>query len=256
MTSSDAIAAAGPVLVEEREDRLVIRLNRPEVRNAIDQATVDLLHDACALLERLPRVALIVGEGGTFAAGADIAQLRERRRDDALRGINSGVFDRIRKLPMPTIALLDGYALGGGAELAYACDFRIGTPRVRIGNPEPGLGILAAAGACWRLAELVGEPLAKELLLTGRVLDGAEAHAVRLLNELVEPSELLAAGHRWADRITAQAPLAVRLTKALFHAPRHAHPLIDDLAQAVLFETEDKYDRMTAFLERRKEKRQ
>jgi enoyl-CoA hydratase len=256
MTSSDATVGAGPVLVEEREDRLVIRLNRPEVRNAIDQTMVDLLHDACAWLERSPRVALIVGEGGTFAAGADIAQLRERGRDDALRGINSGVFDRVRKLPMPTIALLDGYALGGGAELAYACDFRIGTARVKIGNPEPGLGILAAAGACWRLAELVGEPLAKEILLAGRVLDGAQAQAVRLLNEVVEPAELLSAGHRWADRITAQAPLAVRLTKALFQAPRHAHPLIDDLAQAVLFETADKYDRMTAFLERRKEKRQ
>lgn len=240
------------VLVDEHEDRVVIRLNRPQVRNAIDQATVDLLHEACALLEATPRVALIIGEGGTFAAGADIAQLRQRRRDDALRGINSRVFDRIHRLPMPTIALLDGHALGGGAELAYACDFRIGTPRLRIGNPEPGLGIVAAAGAAWRLAELVGEPLAKEILLAGRVLDGTEAHAVRLLTELVEPEELLSAGHRLADRIVAQGALAVRLTKAIFHAPRHAHPFIDDLAQAVLFETPEKDERMAAFLQRRK----
>ena len=246
------MTASGAVLIDEHEDRLLIRLNRPEVRNAIDQASVTLLHEACAALERTPRVALIIGAGGTFAAGADIAQLRERRYDDALRGINSGVFDRIRRLPMPTIALLDGHALGGGAELAYACDFRIGTPGVRIGNPEPGLGIVAAAGAAWRLAELVGEPLAKEILLAGRVLDGTEAHGVRLLNELVAPDELLPAGHRLADRILAQAPLAVRLTKALFHAPRDAHPLIDDLAQAVMFETAEKHDRMTAFLEHRK----
>ncbi len=240
------------VLFEEGEDRLVIRLNRPEVRNAIDERTVALLHEACTSLEQTPRVALFIGEGATFAAGADIAQLLQRRHEDALRGINSRVFDRIRRLPMPTIALLDGHALGGGAELAYACDFRIGTPRVRIGNPEPGLGIVAAAGAAWRLAELVGEPLAKEILLAGRVLDGTEAHAVRLLNELAEPDELLSAGHRLADRIVAQSPLAVRLTKALFHAPRDAHPLVDELAQAVLFETADKHDRMTAFLERRK----
>ncbi|GAB7003418.1 enoyl-CoA hydratase/isomerase family protein [Nocardioides sp. AN3] len=243
------------ISVEESADRVVARLDRPEVRNAIDQAMVSELHDVCTALETDPRILLLTGSGGTFAAGADIAQLRERRRDDALRGINSGLFDRIRRLPMPTIALVEGYALGGGAELAYACDFRIGTPTTRIGNPEPGLGIIAAAGATWRLVELVGEPVAKEILLAGRVLDAAEAHAVRLLNEVVEPDELLAAGHRWADRIAQQAPLAVRLTKAVFHAPREAHPMIDDIAQAVLFETTEKHDRMTAFLERRKEKK-
>lgn len=241
------------VRVEEHDDRVVLVLDRPEVRNAIDQQVVDELHAACAALEVDPRIAIITGEGGVFAAGADIGQLRERRRDDALRGINSGIFDRIRRLPMPVIGLVDGWALGGGAELAYACDFRIGTPRTRIGNPETGLGILAAAGAAWRLSELVGEPLAKELLLTGRVLDAEEARAVRLLNEVVEPDDLLAAGHRWADSIARQAPLATRLTKAVFHAPREAHPFVDDLAQAVLFETEEKHARMTAFLDRRKE---
>lgn len=241
-----------PLLVEEHDDRVVLRLNRPEVKNAIDQEMVDRLHDACALLECAPRVAVLTGSDGVFAAGADIAELRERRRDDALRGINSGIFDRIRKLPMPVVGLLDGYALGGGAELAYACDFRIGTPRVKIGNPEAGLGILAAAGATWRLRELVGEPLAKELLLTGRILSADEAAEVRLLNEVVEPDELEAAGDRWASRITRQAPLAVRLAKSVFHAPAEAHPVIDDIAQAVLFETQDKSDRMAAFLERRK----
>ena len=243
------------LLIDEREDRLVVLLNRPEVRNAIDQHTVDALHAACALLEERPRVALLIGSGGTFAAGADIGQLRERRRDDALRGINSGVFDRVRRLPMPTVALIDGHALGGGAELAYACDFRIGSPATKIGNPETGLGILAAAGAAWRLAELVGEPVAKEILLAGRILDADEAHELRLLNEVVEADDLEAAGRRWADRIAKQGPLAVRLSKTVFHAPREAHPVIDDLAQAVLFETEDQERRMTAFLERNKEKR-
>jgi enoyl-CoA hydratase len=241
------------VRIDEQSDRVVITLDRPEQRNAIDQQMVRELHDVCAALEQEPRIALWVGEGDTFAAGADIAQLRERRRDDALRGINSSLFDRVRRLPMPTIALLDGYALGGGAELAYACDFRIGTPSVRIGNPETGLGILAAAGASWRLAELVGEPLAKEILLAGRILDADEARDVRLLNDVVPADELLAAGHALADRIARQGALAVRLTKSVLHAPREAHPLIDDIAQAVLFETQDKHDRMTAFLERRKQ---
>jgi enoyl-CoA hydratase len=241
------------IVFEPADDRAVVRLNRPDVRNAIDQQMVGELHAVCARLEAEPKVAIIVGEGGTFAAGADIAQLRERRRDDALRGINSAIFDRIRRLPMPTIGLVDGYALGGGAELAYACDFRIGTSRTRIGNPEPGLGILAAAGAGWRLAELVGEPTAKEILLAGRVLNAQEALGVNLLNEVVDVDGLETAGHRLADRITSQAPLAIRLTKSLFHATREAHPLIDDIAQAVLFETKDKHTRMTAFLERRKE---
>lgn len=256
------MAGAGPVdgarvmttalRVEPGEDRVVVRLDRPEHRNAIDQQMVDELHAVCDDLENRPRILLVVGEGGTFAAGADIRQLRERRRADALRGVNSRLFDRVRRLPMPVIGLLDGVALGGGAELAYACDFRIGTPRVRIGNPEPGLGIIAAAGATWRLAELVGEPVAKEILLAGRVLDATEARALGLLNEVVDPDGLLAAGHRWADRIARQAPLAVRLTKAVFHAPRDAHPFADELAQAVLFETEEKAERMTAFLERKK----
>ncbi|MEU1390989.1 MULTISPECIES: enoyl-CoA hydratase/isomerase family protein [unclassified Nonomuraea] len=243
------------LIVEEGADRVVWRLNRPQVRNAIDRELVAALHEACAAVEEVPRVVLLTGEGTTFAAGADIAQLRDRDRGDALRGINSRIFDRIHRLPMPTVALVDGYALGGGAELAYACDFRIGTPRTRIGNPETDLGILAAAGAAWRLAELVGEPLAKEILLAGRVLTAEEARAVHLLNDVVEPEDLLAAGHRLADRIAARAPLATRLTKAVFHAPRAAHPFVDDLAQAVLFETEEKHARMTAFLDRRKERR-
>jgi len=238
--------------VEDSDDRVVVHLNRPEVRNAIDQQMVDELHAVCHRLEAVPKVMLLIGEGGTFAAGADIAQLRERRRDDALRGINSGLFGRIRRLPMPTVALLDGFALGGGAELAYACDFRLGTPRVRIGNPEPDLGILAAAGATWRLKELVGEPVAKEILLAGRVLDASEALALRLLNEVTEPDDLLASGHRWADRTGSRGALAIRLTKAAFHAPREAHPYVDDLTQAILFETDDKQARMTAFLERKK----
>ena len=125
---------------------------------------------------------------------------------------------------MPVIAALDGYCLGGGAELAYAADFRIGTPGVRIGNPETGLGILAAAGASWRLKELVGEPVAKEILLAGAVLRADEALAVDLITEIHEPAQLMDAAHALADRIARQDPLAVRITKSVFHAPAEAHP--------------------------------
>lgn len=240
------------LLVTEGKDRITAVLNRPEVRNAIDADMAEELHLLCAELEANPRILILAGGNGVFASGADIGQLRERRRDDALRGINSTVFARIAALPMPVIAALDGYALGGGAELAYAADFRIGTPRLKIGNPETSLGILAAAGATWRLKELVGEPLAKDMLLAGRVLAAEEALAVHLVTELADPENLLDAAHALADRIGRQDPLAVRLTKAVFAAPAAAHPVIDTLAQGILFESAAKFERMTAFLERKK----
>ncbi|POH57115.1 enoyl-CoA hydratase/isomerase family protein [Arthrobacter glacialis] len=247
------------LIITVRQDRVLIRLDRPEVRNAIDATMVQELHAVCADLEATPRILILTGtpadpETGTkafFASGADIAQLRDRRRDDALAGINSSLFERIAKLPMPVIAALDGFALGGGGELAYAADFRIGTANLRMGNPEAGLGILAAAGATWRLRELVGEPLAKEMLLAGRTLTGAECLAAGLITELVESDGLLDAAHALADRIARQDPLAVRLTKAVFHAPRESHPLIDTLAQGILFESPAKFDRMQQFLDRK-----
>jgi enoyl-CoA hydratase len=165
----------GPLLVERRGDRVVATLNRPAVRNAIDQATIDALHVLCAELEAIPRTLILHGAGGVFASGADIAELRERRADDALKGINANAFVRVAELPMPVIAALDGYALGGGAELAYAADIRIATPALKIGNPETGLGIIAAAGASWRLKEIVGDARAIELLLTGRTIGADEA---------------------------------------------------------------------------------
>ena len=251
--------------LSETDDRLWVRLHRPDVRNAIDQAMVDELHAICAYLEKNPKILIIAGtpaeapseanpkgRKGIFASGADIAQLRERRRDDALAGINSGIFDRIAKLPMPVIAALDGFALGGGAELAYAADFRIGTPELRMGNPETNLGIMAAAGATWRLKELVGEPLAKEILLAGKVLTGEQCLAANLVTELHPATELDAAADALADRIGAQDPLAVRITKSVFDTPREVHPVIDTLAQGMLFESQAKFDRMQAFLDRKK----
>jgi enoyl-CoA hydratase len=142
-------------------DRAVVTLDRPDQRNAIDQDMVSSLHTVCDSLERDPAPLIITGGPDIAAAGADIGQLRNRRHTAALAGINSGIFDRIARLPLPTVAAVAGPAIGGGAELAYACDFRIATTNARFGNPEGQLGILAAAGACWRLQELVGEPLAK-----------------------------------------------------------------------------------------------
>lgn len=237
--------------VDQRSDRMVVTMNRPEARNAIDKAMVAELHHVCALLESAPVPLILTGGTAVFAAGADIRQLRDRTSLDALAGINSEVFDRIARLPMPTVAAISGPALGGGAELAYACDFRIASPSATFGNPEGRLGILAAAGGCWRLQELVGEVVAKEMLLAGRVLSGEEAAACRLVNEVAPVVRVLEVAHTWVDRILLSAPLALRLTKLALRTPHEAHPAFDNVAQAVLFETQDKRDRMDAFLNRR-----
>ena len=237
--------------VERSDDRMVVTLDRPESRNAITRAMVGELHEVCAELEREPRILILAGTPTVFASGADIAELRERRAADALDGINSRVFDRIARLPMPVIAAIDGWTLGGGAELAYAADIRIAGEGLKIGNPETGLGIMAAAGATWRLPAIVGPTLAADLLLTGRTLDALEALAAGLVSRVVPSTELLAAAHELADRIARNDPLATRLTKAALAAPPDAHPAIDDESQAVLFESPEKERRMAEFLARR-----
>ncbi|CCQ14535.1 Enoyl-CoA hydratase [Rhodococcus sp. AW25M09] len=237
------------LVVEESTDRVVVTLSREKQRNAIDAEMIGDLHEVCALVEQDPKIVVITGQGEHFAGGADINQLRARTRDDALRGINRNLFDRIAALPLPTIAAVRGYALGGGAELSYACDIRIASPTAVFGNPEPGLGIMAAAGASYRLPTLVGVSVAKQVLLGGRTLDAEVALRSGLVLDVVD--EPLAAAHALADRIARQAPLALKLTKKILDAPG-SHPWADDIAQAVLFETEDKQRRMTAFLEKKK----
>lgn len=238
--------------IDEQDDRVTATLDRPEKRNAIDQDTIDALHDLCAALEASPRTLIITGSSGVFAAGADIGQLRDRTAADARRAINATAFTRIHELPMPVIAAIDGYALGGGAELAYAADIRIGTPSMRIGNPETGLGIIAAAGATWRLPEIVGDARASEMLLTGRVLDADEAMRWGLVSSLHPSEELRAAAHAIVDRIAANDPLATQHTKRALRAPRAQHPEIERELQAELFDSPEKHRRMTAFLEKRR----
>lgn len=244
--------------VTEAADRMVVELTRPEVRNAIDEMMVAELHAVCAHLEIFPKILIITGcqanGRGIFASGADIGQLRERRREDALRGINNHLFNRIAELPAPVIAAVDGYALGGGLELAMAADFRLSTPNAKFGQPEANLGIIAAAGGMWRLKNLVGEPLAKEILLAGKTLDGEQALDAHLVTEVHAAGQLVPAAQALADRIAKLDPLAVRISKQVMAMPPSAHPAVDNIAQAILFESDAKFDRMQAFLDRKKNK--
>ncbi|MDA8280073.1 MAG: enoyl-CoA hydratase/isomerase family protein [Actinomycetota bacterium] len=244
----DAASSRPALQLQELDVALIVRLARTEKRNAIDASMVDELHEVCRKVERDPTIVILTGQEGIFAAGADIAELRDRGRADALRGINSGLFERIARLPLPTIAAINGPAIGGGAELAYACDFRVATPLARFAHPEVRLGIMPAAGACWRLRELVGLPLARRMVLAGAALGAQEALVAGLVDEMVEPERLMGTALGLAKRIARAVPLALQLTKLALAAPVGAHPRVDDLAQAVLFETAEKRQRMDDFL--------
>ncbi|MBM4344626.1 MAG: enoyl-CoA hydratase/isomerase family protein [Deltaproteobacteria bacterium] len=247
------------VLTDALHDGVLrLTLNRPEKLNALDQAMVDALHAAMDYYAGNPdvRVLVLAGAGDkAFAAGADIAQLRDRRAADALRAINAGLFERIAAFPCPTVAAVRGFALGGGCELALACDLRVCGLSAKFGQPETGLGIMAAAGATWRLAALIGLGRARELLYTGRLVDAQEAHAIGLANQVVPDEELDAAVSEMAGLIARNDPLATRLTKQairLVQGPEEHYRQFASAAQAVCFESPEKVKRMDAFLERKK----
>jgi len=240
-------------LIEVRDDGDIrwIGLNRPDKRNAIDQATSKALSAALDDARTRPCVLIVHSvTPGIFAAGADIAELRERDADAALLAINAGLFEKLEAHRWPTIAAVDGPALGGGCELALACDFRIASSRASFGQPELSLGILAGAGGNWRLAQAAGQQVARRMLYAGARLTATEAREAGLIDELAEDPS--AAAVVLAGQITRQSWRALELTKLALRSHRPATTTFDAAAQALLFGSQDKYDRMTAFLDRRR----
>lgn len=233
-------------------------LSRPEVRNAIDRRMVAEVEGALAQLAADPavRVLILAGDGGAFAGGADIRQLRERTSVDAMQAINGRMFQQVEDFPHPVIAAVEGWALGGGCELALACDIRIAGEGARFGFPEVSLGIFPAAGGTWRLPRLVGLGRAKELVYTGRILDAREALAIGLVEEVVPTGEATTRARQLAETIARNSAMAVRVAKAAFNAVARgsAPEPIEKLGQAILFDSREKYERMTAFLERKQRK--
>jgi enoyl-CoA hydratase len=248
------------VILSEREEGIALCIfNRPDVRNALN---LQMVYDIRQVLEQVRgnascRVLVFVGAGDqAFVSGADIAELKERRRDDAFKRINTALFREIEQLPQPTIAAVRGYCLGGGMELAMACDLRVAGRTARFGQPEVGLGILPGAGGTYRLPRLVGLGRAKELVFSGRLLNADEALAWGLVNQVVESEAALDAALSLARDIAGKSALAVRLAKTGLNASAEmsidAAMAWESTAQAVLFEDEEKEQRMAAFLERRK----
>ena len=233
-------------------------MNRPEVANALDRATVDEFHRALETLaaDTASRVLIITGGGDkAFVSGADINAIRARGRDDALASINSPLFAEVERTAA-TIAAVNGYALGGGCELALACDLRIASDTAVFGLPEPALGIIPGAGGTQRLPRIVGLGRAKEMILTGALIDAEQALEIGLVSAVTPPGQLQIRAREMARKILRQGPLAVRLAKIALNASARVDMdsglLIETLAQAISYGSDDKLEGTAAFLEKRK----
>jgi len=234
-------------------------INRQEVRNALNGEVVREINQALAYFRSNEAVHAVIFTGAgdkSFAAGADISQLRTRTFQSALESEMQRLYDEIEDYEKPTIAAVNGYALGGGCELAMACDIRVAQANSKFGLPELNLGIIPSSGGTQRLARLVGKGRALELILTGRMVDAEEAEKIGLVSKVVEQGQVLEVSRELASVVLSKGPVAVRLArlaiKAGLETDQRTGLLLERVAQAVLFMTEDKEEGTNAFMEKRK----
>lgn len=251
----------GEHLVEVRSQgrACVVTLRREQKLNALSTALEGALADALDD-DRTRRSACIVFTGGerAFSAGADIGELRDRDPASILAYYRStgGVYERVAALPQPTIAAIAGHCLGGGLELALACDFRVADATASFGFPEVGIGILPSSGGTHRLARLVGTARAKELVLLRDRFDAEQARELGLLTELAGAGQALERALELADRIGALPPLAVAVAKqaidAMPEASRETGLALERLAYGLLAQTDDAREAAAAFADKRR----
>ncbi|WP_338473358.1 enoyl-CoA hydratase-related protein (plasmid) [Niallia sp. XMNu-256] len=246
------------ILVEKEGQIGIIKLNRPEVRNALDGKTLLEISNALDFLENEDEIGVIVITGTgekSFAAGADIKQLREKLPTDALVPGMSGVYRRIENCNKATIAAINGFALGGGCELAMACDIRIAAEHAKFGLPELNLSIIPGAGGTQRLARIIGKGRALDMILTGEMLTAKQAEEVGLVSKVVPMEELWEVVKTKAEKILTKGPLAVRMAKLAvnkgYDTDMETALMIEKLAQAVLFGSNDKNEGTQAFIDKR-----
>ncbi|MFD1927962.1 enoyl-CoA hydratase/isomerase family protein [Sporosarcina siberiensis] len=247
------------LLVEKKEGIMWLTLNRPETRNALDAQTLNEIDAAFleAESDSSVRVIIVQGAGGkSFAAGADIKQLHEREALAALIPGMQGLYTKIENSSKVTIAAVNGFALGGGCELALACDIRIATKKAKFGLPELNLGIIPGAGGTQRLSRIVGKGRALDMILTGKIIDGEEAERIGLVTYFTDEESLVEKAESIASDVMKKGPVAVQLAKFAIHkgfdVDSDTAMWIEKLSQAVAFGTEDKKEGTLAFLEKRK----
>ncbi|HVG21257.1 MAG TPA: enoyl-CoA hydratase-related protein [Blastocatellia bacterium] len=259
--SQESLSSSYETLLFERRDRVaLITINRPEKRNALNIKTRE---EGAALLEELSAdesvgVVVFTGAGDkAFIAGADIAEF-EGRTAITQRDVMTGrsLFTAIDTFPKPVIAMINGYCLGGGCELALACDIRIASETASFGQPEINLGIIPGGGGTQRLTRLVGEGKAMELILTGDIIKAQEAYNLGLVNAVVPAADLESRTMEMANRIAEKSPIALRMAKEAVKLASRSN-LDEGLRRevdlfALCFSSEDKDEGVRAFLEKRK----
>lgn len=242
-----------------RDGIRLLTINKPQSLNALDSEVLRELGSVVAetAADESIRVLIITGEGRAFVAGADISEMVSK---DPMQGLAFGkfgaeVFRAIEQLPIPVIAAVNGFALGGGCELAMACDLRIASTKAKFGQPEVGLGIIPGFSGTQRLPRLVGPAKAKELVYTGEVIRADEALRIGLVNTVVEPEALMDEALALAEKIAAQAPVAVQLAKKAIDTGLQADIdtgiAIENDLFALCFSTRDQKVRMEAFLNKK-----
>ncbi len=247
------------VLSERRGPLVLLTLNRPEALNALDRATLEALEARVAEVGRDAgvRALVLTGAGRAFAAGADIEQMRAMGPSEAQEFSRLGhrALGALEELPIPTIAAVNGYALGGGCELACACDWIYASTKARFGQPEVNLGLIPGFGGTSRLVRRVGLAWTKQLVLSGEPIRSEEAMRIGLVNRLFEPDALLEAAIETGETIARKGPVAIAQAKRVLQQGqdadvRLAHAL-EQNAFGLVFASDDRREGMDAFLEKR-----
>jgi enoyl-CoA hydratase len=249
------------VIVEKENAIGIISMNRPSALNALNSDTLSDLKTAVKAMGEDPEVSVIIITGTgekAFVAGADIKEMQDMSPLEARTFMHFGqrVFSDIDNSPKPVIAAVNGYALGGGCELALSCDIILASESAKFGLPEVTLGIHPGFGGTQRLPRLVGAAKAKEMIFTGEMIDATEAKAIGLVNKVVPRDKLMDEAKDLANKILKNGQIAIRLVKSAINAGLNV-PLDKGLAyeaetQGLAFATEDKSEGLTAFLEKRK----
>lgn len=246
--------------LEHKGDIAILTINRPEALNALNDEVISQLDKVLdSINPAAVRCMIVTGAGEkAFVAGADIAQMSSltKKEGEAFGKLGNDVFRKLETLPIPTIAAVNGFALGGGCELCMCCDIRLCAETAVFGQPEVGLGITPGFGGTQRMARLIGQGKAKELLYTARNMKAPEALACGLVQAVYPLADLMEAAEKMASRIAGNAPIAVRACKKAVN-----DGLQLDMDQAIVveeklfgdcFETKDQVNAMTAFVEKRK----
>ena len=239
---------------------VTVTIDRPEARNALDRPTLAELATAFEAIERddAVRCVILTGAGDrAFVAGADVKAMAELDRDGgrAFSAAAQAVADQVEASRVPVIAAVNGFALGGGCELALACDFIYASRTAQFGQPEVGLGVIPGIGGTQRLPRRVGQAHARELIFSGAIIDAAEALRIGLANAVVEPADLLPRVRAVAEQIAAKAPLAIAAAKRAVREggdlPQAAGMQLERDLFAQMFATRDQKEGMQAFIQKR-----